>query len=57
MDKNIAKKLNNDIEKRAEADLLKLRELERLADLDEYRKQAAKQFFEDGSCTGGNTKE
>ena len=25
----------------------------RLAELEEYRKQAMAQFFEDGSCTGG----
>ena len=28
----------------------------RLAELEEYRKQAMDQFFEDGSCTGGEIK-
>ena len=54
---NVTKKLNNDIEKRAEKDLEQSRELERLRELEEYRKQAMDQFFQDGSCTGGNLQE
>lgn len=54
---NVTKKLNNDIEKRAEQDLAQIRELERLRELEEYRKRAMDQWFEDGSCTGGNLQE
>lgn len=57
MSKNIAPKLKNDIEKRAELDLEQVREIERLRELEEYRKQAMDQFFQDGSCTGGNLQE
>ena len=31
-----------------------LEEQARLAELEEYRKRAMQQWFEDGSCTGGN---
>jgi len=37
----------NDLEKH-------LKEQARLAELEEYRKRAMEQWFEDGSCTGGN---
>lgn len=57
MSKNITPKLTNDIEKRADIDLEKAREMERLRQLEEYRKQAMDQFFQDGSCTGGNLQE
>ena len=54
---NTTSKLNNDIEKRADLDLEQIREMERLRQLEEYRKQAMQQWFEDGSCTGGNLQE
>ena len=57
MNKNITPKLNNDIEKRAETDLEQVREIERLRQLEEYRKQMMDQFFQDGSCTGGDLQE
>ena len=57
MNRNITPKLRNDIEKRADKDLEEARELERLRELEEYRKQAMNQWFEDGSCTGGNLQE
>jgi len=57
MNKNITTKLDNNIEKRAELDLAQVKELERLRELEEYRKQAMEQWFEDGSCTGGNLQE
>jgi hypothetical protein len=57
MGKNITPKLTNDIEKRADKDLEEAREMERLRELEEYRKQAMDQFFQDGSCTGGNLQE
>ena len=57
MSKNITPKLRNDIEKRADKDLEEAREMERLRELEEYRKQAMDQFFQDGSCTGGNLQE
>jgi hypothetical protein len=57
MNKNITSKLNNGIEQKAEADVEMAREIERLRDLEEYRKRAMDQFFEDGSCTGGDLKQ
>lgn len=57
MSKNITPKLTNDIEKRADKDLEEAREMERLRELEEYRRQAMDQFFQDGSCTGGNLQE
>jgi hypothetical protein len=31
-----------------------LKEQARLAEIEEYRRRAIQQWFEDGSCTGGN---
>lgn len=47
-------KLNNDIEQRA-AEERKFDERARLIALEEYRKQAQQQWFEEGTCTGGPT--
>ena len=48
-------KLNNDIEQRAAVERQRhdLEEKARQAALEEYRSQAMRQWFEEGSCTGG----
>ena len=47
-------KLNNDIEQRAAVERQRhdLEEKARQAALEEYRSQAMRQWFEEGSCTG-----
>lgn len=48
-------KLNNNIEQRAAVERQRndLEEKARLAALEEYRSHAMRQWFEEGSCTGG----
>ena len=48
-------KLNNIIEQRAAGERQRsdLEEKARLAALEEYRSHAMRQWFEEGSCTGG----
>jgi hypothetical protein len=48
-------KLNNDIERRAAGERQRddLEERARQAALEEYRSRAQRQWFEEGSCTGG----
>ena len=52
------RKLNNHIEERVNPEIEKNREDEkdRQTLIEEYRKQAFEQWFEEGTCTGGDLK-